>query len=309
MHDFLDLAQNGWVLLGEGDSMARPAGAGPTAKPNFMVPVLAGGGTRLPVHVGVLAALERLDISYEHIVGVSGGSIVAALVAGGKSLEEINSLALNVDFSQFKGYSPYQLLFYGGLSSGVRFENWLDQQLGGALFSDLQLNLHVIATDVQTGQPVVFDCERTPQVKVATAVRYSMGIPLLFSFRLYQDKVLVDGSILSEDALRRDWAGDGSPVCFFRIRSNGQQLRKNKEKAPLLPVFLAMLIRTFMTTLSREFVSDVYWDSTIVIDSGSVSPIEFSMSRQQRLELYQRGYATALQYVPEKFLKNRSGDC
>lgn len=288
--------------------MARPAGAGAKAKPDSIIPVLAGGGTRLPAHVGVLAALKRLDISYDHIVGVSGGSIVAALAASGKSHKEINALALNVNFSQFKGYSPYQLLFNGGLSSGVRFENWLDQQLGGALFADLQLNLHVIATDVQTGQPVIFDRERTPQVKVATAVRYSMGIPLLFSFRLYRDKVLVDGSILSEDALRRDWAGDGTPVCFFRIRSNGQQLRKNTEKGPLLPVFLAMLIRTFMTTLSREFVSDIYWESTIVIDSGPVSPIEFSMSRQQRLELYQRGYATTMQYVPEKFLKHSSAD-
>nr|WP_206171836.1 patatin-like phospholipase family protein [Thiorhodococcus mannitoliphagus] len=39
-----------------------------------VVPILAGGGTRLPVHVGVLKALEDLGVVTEHIVGVSGGA-------------------------------------------------------------------------------------------------------------------------------------------------------------------------------------------------------------------------------------------
>ena len=42
-----------------------------------LVPVLAGGGTRLAAHVGVLAALDDLGVRYARIVGVSGGSIVA----------------------------------------------------------------------------------------------------------------------------------------------------------------------------------------------------------------------------------------
>lgn len=274
----------------------------------FIVPVFAGGGTRLSAHVGVATALEELKIPFQHIVGVSGGSIVAALMAVGKSNEEIKALALNVDFKRFKGFSPYQLFFYGGLSSGMNFERWMDQQLSGAVFGDLPLNLHIVATDVQTGRPVVFDQERTPGLKVAEAVRYSMGIPLLFSFKLYQGQVLVDGSILAEEVLRRDWAGNGSPVCFFRIRSNAQGLeqegRSRGKKPPLLPTFLAMVIRSFMMTISREFINDAYWHSTIVIDSGEISPVEFGLSKAQKVELFRQGYETTMQYLPEKFLKN-----
>jgi len=57
-----------------------------------------------------------------------------------------------------------------------------------------------------------------------------MGIPLLFSFQPWEGALLVDGSILSEDALHRDWATDGTPVCVFRLRSEaeGQPLPLNR---------------------------------------------------------------------------------
>jgi len=275
----------------------------PTLLHEPIVPVLAGGGTRLPAHVGVIAALEEIQVKYDHIVGVSGGSIVAALKACGKNIDEIYDLTLNVDFRQFRGFSPYQLLFHGGLSSGHRFEQWLDEQIDGARFCDLPLNLHVVATDVQTGQPVIFDQQNTPEVKISSAVRYSMGIPLLFAFKLFRGQVLVDGSILAEESLRRDWSQQGVPVCLFRIRTELQAQAKKREKPPLLPTFVAMLIRSFMTTVSREFINDAYWHSTIIINAGEVSPIEFGLSKQQKTELYRQGYQTALQYVPAKFMK------
>lgn len=268
-----------------------------------IVPVLAGGGTRLPAHVGVIAALDELKVKFDHIVGVSGGSIVAALKASGKSVAEISDLALDVDFRQFRGFSPYQLLFHGGLSSGVKFEQWLDEQIDGARFEDLPINLHVVATDVQTGRPVIFDQQRTPEVKVSTAVRYSMGIPLIFAFKLYRGQVLVDGSILAEESLRRDWSQTGAPVCLFRIRTEVQEQTKLREKPPLLPAFLIMLVRSFMTTVSREFINDAYWHSTIIINAGPVSPIEFGLTKEQKVDLYQQGYQTALQYIPAKFIK------
>ena len=93
-----------------------------------MIPVLAGGGTRLPAHVGILTALEQMNYRVDRLVGVSGGSIVAALYARGFSTTYLKKLAFDVDFRQFRGFSLKKLLFAGGLSSGERFESWLDDQ-------------------------------------------------------------------------------------------------------------------------------------------------------------------------------------
>ena len=64
--------------------------------------------------------------------------------------------------------------------------------------------------------------------------------------------------------------------------------------------YMNMLIRTIMTSLSREYVNDKYWDKTLVVDTGRFSPIEFKLSNQDKHELYERGYKTTLEFLPQK---------
>ncbi len=267
--------------------------------PTSIVPILAGGGTRLSAHIGVLQALNDLGINFSHIVGVSGGAIIAALYASGKPLDEVKHLALNVDFRQFRGFSPFQFFLYGGLSSGRRFTTWLEEQIGDITFSEIIYELHIVATDVNSSQPVIFNKYQTPDARLVDAVRYSMGIPLVFSYCLKEDKVLVDGSILGEGALRRDWSGQGEPVCLFRIRSTGFQ-RYNSSKRPSLPRFVSMIIRTFMIAMSQEYIHDSWWNSTIIIDSGHLSPVEFSLSKAVKEQLFRLGYQSVMDYLPLK---------
>jgi len=266
-----------------------------------MVPVLAGGGTRLAVHVGVLAALAELGVRYDRLVGVSGGSIVAALHAAGMPPSKLLELLLEVDFTRFRGRSLVELVRRGGLSSGAVFEDWIDGLLEGRCFADLDTDLVVVATDVRAGRPVVFERRTTPHLKVAHAVRCSMGIPLLFSFRPWEGGLLVDGSILSEDALHVDWSGDGTPVCLFRMRSDAEVRPQTLNRWFPLGGYMYMVIRTFMTTISREFVDARHWPRTVVIDTGSYSLLEFRIDRAQKEHLYRMGYETTRRVLPLKF--------
>ncbi|MCM2679193.1 patatin-like phospholipase family protein [Echinimonas agarilytica] len=276
----------------------------PKSESNSLVPIFAGGGTRLPAHIGILAALNEMNIKFDRIVGVSGGSIISSFYASGKSLDDIRKIALSTDFEQFKGFSLLSLLRNGGLCSGDKFETWLDQQLDGARFDDLPLDLHVVATDVKSGKPVVFDRRHTPMVKVSTAVRYSMSIPLIFAFKPYEKHLMVDGSILSEDALHRDWAEDGTPVVCFRLRGDGDE--KPIDTSGLFPVvnYVLLLIRAFMTTISREYVNDKFWHSTVVVNTGNTSPVDFQLSQEDKLRLFRAGYNTAMDVVPAKILRS-----
>ena len=53
-------------------------------------------------------------------------------------------------------------------------------------------------------------------------MRYSMSIPLLFSFKTFENHVMADGVILAEDALHQDWSGRDVPVVCFRLKSEGE---------------------------------------------------------------------------------------
>jgi len=265
-----------------------------------VVPIFAGGGTRLPAHVGILQALDEFDINFDHLVGVSGGSIVSSLYAAGLSIQEIKHIALNTDYNQFREFSLIKLIRNGGLSSGDVFERWVDRLLGGRTFKDLKYNLHIVATDVARGKPVIFNKERTPGLKVSMAVRFSMSIPLVFSFKTFGKHLMVDGSILSEDALHRDWARDGTPVLCFRLK--GDYEYDEVETKGFFPIvnYISLLIRTFMTTISREYINDAFWHNTVVVNTGSSSAVDFTMTVAQKEALFYKGYHTACKILPIK---------
>jgi NTE family protein len=274
---------------------------------NQIVPIFSGGGTKLSAHIGILDAIHTLGIDFQHLVGVSGGSIVAALHSSGMPLEQIKQLAMDTNFKKFRGFSLLTLIFHGGLSSGDAFERWIDTQLQGKIFSDIDKDLHILATDVNGGGPIVFNKQNSPDLKVSKAVRFSMSIPLFFSFQSYKDHILVDGAVLSEDALFKDWSGDGTRVICFRLKSDHITGQKFKKSWLPLGQYVIMLIRTFMTAMSREYVHDNYWKNTIVVNTGALSPVDFNISVEQKEQLYRVGYQTALEFIPKRLsLKLRS---
>ena len=266
-----------------------------------IVPIFSGGGTRLSAHIGIIKALHDMDFSFDTLVGVSGGSIVASLYASGRTVEDMRELALATDFKQFTEFSLVRLLREGGLSSGDVFQRWIDMQLNGAVFDDLPLDLNILATDVNGGGPVLFNKKTSPQMKVSEAVRYSMSIPLIFSFKPFKEHLLVDGAILSEDALFEDWRGDGTPSVCFRLQSTEQKRKAIKKNLLQLPQYLSMLIRTFMTAISREYVNAKYWHNTVVVNTGDISAVDFTLSPEIKNSLFELGYTTTREFLPKKY--------
>jgi NTE family protein len=265
-----------------------------------IVPIFSGGGTKLSAHIGILDAMNTLNIEFQHIVGVSGGSIISALYCTGMPLGDIKKLAIETNFRQFRGFSIITLLLQGGLSSGDAFERWMDKKLEGKSFKDISKDLHILATDVNGGGPIVFNKQNSPDLKISKAVRFSMSIPIFFSFKSYKHHILVDGAILSEDAIFNDWAGDGTPIICFRLKSD--QVTDKPFKKSWLPLvqYVMMLIRTFMTAMSREYVHDQYWKNTIIVNTGKLSPVDFNMSIYDKETLYAIGYKTALEFIPKR---------
>ena len=271
-------------------------------QPDFtqIVPIFSGGGTRLSAHIGIIKALHDMKVSFDTLVGVSGGSIIASLYAKGYSVEQMRELALVTDFKQFTEFSLVRLLREGGLSSGDVFQRWIDDKIEGAVFSDLPLDLHILATDVNGGGPVLFNKQTAPDMRVSEAVRYSMSIPLIFSFKPFKEHLLVDGAILSEDALFEDWRGDGTPSICFRLQSTEQKRKAIKKNLLQLPQYVSMLIRTFMTAISREYVNAKYWHNTVVVNTGEISAVDFSLSPEIKNTLFELGYSTTKEFLPKK---------
>jgi len=151
---------------------------------------LGGGFARGVAHVGVLKVLERENIPIHCIAGVSAGSIVAAAYASGAGIDEIAKVACAMRFADVARWTICRL----GLMGSERMISFLKRLLKRARFEDMKIPLGVLATDVATGEPVLF----YENGDVILPIRASCSYPGLFQPIRHQDRLLVDGAISVE---------------------------------------------------------------------------------------------------------------
>lgn len=186
---------------------------------------LGGGGARGIAHVRILRQLELLNVPVDCIAGTSAGALVGALYATGSTPAQIEELVLSKDWNSLfsdtlprrgrslrrKSDDYVQLAPLGiglggqgravsvasGVSEGERLIALFEHATGGprvsGRFDDLPIPYRAVATDVNTGQPVVLS-----QGSLPMAMRASMSLPGIFRPVVIDDHVLIDGGISNQ---------------------------------------------------------------------------------------------------------------
>lgn len=156
---------------------------------------LGGGAARGFAHVGVIQVLEQNGIRPDLIVGTSAGSLVAAMYASGKSAAELESAALSMEEASLTDWS---LPILGrGMLRGEALTRYTRQAVGGRLLENMAIPLGVLATDLSTGQGVLFRRGDTAQ-----AVRASSAVPGVFAPVAISGREYVDGGLVAPVPVR-----------------------------------------------------------------------------------------------------------
>lgn len=178
--------------------------------------VFEGGGVRGIAYVGAMQVLSQRDLLKDiiRVGGTSAGAINALIFALGYSIQEQRDILKSTDFRKFMDDSfgvirdIKRLDTEFGWFKGDFFTGWIAKLIkdrlknGKATFKDLQAakrpELHVIGTNLSTGNAETFSVERYPEMPLATAIRISMSIPLFFAAKRYgpRNDVYVDGGVL-----------------------------------------------------------------------------------------------------------------
>lgn len=148
---------------------------------------LGGGWARGIAHIGVIRRLEELQRVPVALSGTSMGAIIATLMALGKTSHEMEDILDTMEWLKLIDFDMKKWLI-----KGLKVEKFLDQIFEGKTFADVKIPLYVIATDVDTGEGLVFQ-----EGLLSHAVRSSIGIPWVFSPQNSQDRSLVDGGLVN----------------------------------------------------------------------------------------------------------------
>ena len=177
------------------DSPAPPLAAVPKPPPRLprIGLALGGGAARGFAHIGVIQVLEENGIKPDLVVGTSAGSLVAALYASGKSGAELATLADSMDESAFTDWS-----FPGrGLIRGEALAKYVRDNTGARSIEQMRTPLGIVATDLDSGQPILFQ-RGDPGV----AVRASSAVPAVFQPVRIGAHEYVDGGLVSPVPVR-----------------------------------------------------------------------------------------------------------
>lgn len=202
--------------------------------------VFQGGGCKAVAFIGAYEAALENGVCFTEFAGTSAGSLFAAIIAAGASVDEMKSFINSLDIPNLiersqkkrKPWSRLRLEFLKvigkilmhlkpsmvnalvstlsdrGMCDAKIIEEVVESELQKLLkintqvrFSDLKFPLTIIASDIKKHSVRIWNKKKTPNESVAKAVSCSCAIP--FYFKPVDDRYL-DGGLLSN-----------LPVSFF----------------------------------------------------------------------------------------------
>lgn len=162
--------------------------------------VIGSGSVKCAAALGLLKVLARENIELDMVVGCSGGSIYASLIALGWSVERATESTLKMWTSEVTSKrstrAVLQLalpwLFKFDETFGLIDDSIINRRLRdgyeGAVFTDTKIPLFMTATDLYSGEQTVLS-----DGLIAEAVRASISIPYIFPPKRLNGRFLIDG--------------------------------------------------------------------------------------------------------------------
>ena len=239
-----------------------------TKPPLKIALALGGGAARGFAHIGVIKALEAQGIVPDIVVGTSAGSVVAALYASGMNGFDLQKVALEMQEDMLADWT----LPNRGVVKGEALQVFINQNVKGQTIQNLAKPLGVVATDLQSGEMILFRRGDT-----GMAVRASSTVPGVFQPVEISGRDYVDGGLTSPVPAQSARAMGADFVIAVDISNVGR-----REK---LTGTLDVMLQTFAImghSISRHELEDA--DVVIRPRTAAVSSTDFEDRHHAILE-------------------------
>lgn len=226
---------------------------------------LGSGGAKGYAHVGVIKVLEKNKIPIDFIAGSSIGAMIGCLYSFFRNSYELEKIIFSTSWRQI--ISLIDPSFKGGLIEGKKIKEFIDNVIKRATFSQLKMPFKAVATDFKTAQLVELS-----KGNVASAVRASISLPLIFKPVLWQNKLLWDGGLSSPvptDTVRKMGAN-----IVIAVNLDNKSCFNNKRLSKTNPYSMALKSVQFLQYhLAKECLKTA--DVVIEPSVGSLSLINW----------------------------------
>jgi len=149
---------------------------------------LSGGGARGIAHLGILQALDEMEIEISEISGTSAGAIVGAFYASGVAPKQVLEIVRSTRLIKFMRPAISRT----GLLNLKRLQDLFMRHLPTDSFQGLTKKLTINATDISKGETRYFD-----QGELIPAILASCCMPVIFDPMVIDGTAYMDGGVLN----------------------------------------------------------------------------------------------------------------
>lgn len=178
--------------------------------------VLASGGARGVAHIGVIERLLKHNNEIVEVAGCSMGAVIGGLFAAGK-LEEYKKWLLDLQRTDVFRQLDFTFAKHGFLK-GEKVFSTITDMLGPQKIEDLKIPFKAVATNLKTGEEIVFE-----KGDLYQALRASISIPGIFTpIKSEQgEDYLVDGGVINPLPLNMVKKKEGHVLVAVDINGPG----------------------------------------------------------------------------------------
>lgn len=148
---------------------------------------LGSGGARGFAHLGVIKVLKEAGIPIDMVAGSSMGALVACFYGAGLDIERLYKISSAFKRKYYLDFTVPKM----GFIAGKRVKDLIRMFTHGKNIEELDIPIGIVATDLMTGEKVVFK-----KGSIADAVRASISIPGIFVPEKLNGRLLVDGGVV-----------------------------------------------------------------------------------------------------------------
>ncbi len=177
---------------------------------------LGSGAARGWAHIGVLQALEEMDVRPAVISGCSAGAIVAGAYAGG-NLQKLADWLVTLNRRTVLGFFDFSLRS-GGVIAGERLFDFFRDHIGDSQIEDLPLPFTAIATEMTSGREIWLTSG-----SLLDAIRASISLPGMFTPCCFGEEWMIDGGLVNPIPVSPCWAMKADLVIAVNV--NGGVIR------------------------------------------------------------------------------------
>ena len=243
--------------------------------------IFKGGFIKGLTFVGALEEYIKYDNidNIKYIGGTSAGSIIATLLASNHTVNDINYILYNIDWSKLKDgnfgciRNTIRLFTKYGYHKGYFFEKFMNKVLFKKynmktitfkqLFEITKKHLKMVGTNITKGETIYMDYIHTPDMPVAKAVRISLSIPFIFEPVKINNELYVNTEITNNSDVGMFDDVEGFNIIAFDLKETNSYVKKKFCLKTFIQSILKIGATKSIQTESNVHICKIFEDSII----------------------------------------------